>query len=227
MVIAGSASITALSSSFFKGLEKTSACAILAAARIQKISAKQPISSEGDQATRLFLLQSGRARCYHLTEKGQLVVLTWLVPGDVTGLVATLESPPPYMVTTEAITNCEVLTWGHPVVRKLVSSHPLLAENALRISLSYLRTFIDSHIQLVSSTAKGRLATTLLSLSDRLGQFHPEGIKVCATNDELGELANTSRFTASRVLKSWERAGTLSRGRRSVVIRAPEALMID
>src|SRR5262249_40652302 len=121
MVNSGSASITALSSSFFAGLEKTSACAILAAARIQRISAKQTISNEGDRATRLFLLQSGQARCYHLTEKGQLVVLTWLVSGDVTGLVATLKNPPPYMVTTEAITDCEVLTWGHPVIHKLVS----------------------------------------------------------------------------------------------------------
>jgi len=227
MVNSASASIAALSTSLFAGFEKTSASAILAAGRIQKIAAKQIISNEGDRGTRLFLLQSGQARCYHLTEKGQLVVLTWLVPGDVTGLVATLKSPPPYMVTTEAMTDCEVLTWEHPVIRKLVASHPLLGENALHISLSYLRTHIESHIQAVSSTAQGRLAKTLLSLSDRLGQFHPEGIKVCATNEELGELANTSPFTASRVLKSWQRAGTLSRGRRSVVIRNPEALMID
>ena len=76
-------------------------------------------------------------------------------------------------------------------------------------------------------TVARRVAKTLLSLSDRLGQFHPEGIKVGVTNEDLGELANTSPFTASRVLKSWERAGTLSRGRRSVVIRNPEALMVD
>lgn len=226
MVNSGSTSITALSSTFFKGLERTSAGAVLAKARIQSISAKQTITNEGDRGTRLFLLQSGRARCYHLTEKGQRVVLVWLVAGDVTGLVATLKSPPPYMVTTEAITDCEVLMWEHPVIRELVSSFPLLAENALHISLSYLRTYIDSHIQLVSSTAQGRLAKTLVSLSDRLGEFHPEGIKVCVSNEELGELANTSPFTASRFLKSWERAGTLSRGRRSIVIRDPEALMI-
>jgi len=130
------------------------------------------------------------------------------------------------MVTTEAITDCEVLACGHSVIRQLVSTHPLLAENALHISLSYLRTHIEPHIQAVSSTAQGRLAKTLLNLSDRLGQFHPEGIMVSVTNEELGGLANTSPFTASRVLKSWERAGTLSRGRRSVVIRAPEALMV-
>ena len=99
MVNSGSASITALSSSFFTGLEKTSAGAILAAARIQRISAKQAISNEGDRGTRLFLLQSGQARCFHLTEKGQRAVFVWLVAGDVTGLVATLKSPPPYMVT--------------------------------------------------------------------------------------------------------------------------------
>jgi len=226
MVNSRSASITALSSSLFAGLERSAACAILATAQIQSISAKHTISKEGDRATRLFLVQSGRARCYHLTEKGKLVLLAWLLPGDVTGLVATLKSPPPYMVTTEAISDCEVLTWAHPDIRELVSLHPLLAENALRISLSYLRTYIDSHIGLVSRTAKGRLAKTLLSLSDRLGQFHSQGITISATNEELGGLANISPFTASRVLKSWERAGTVSKGRGCVLIRDPEALMI-
>ena len=227
MVNSRSASITALSSSLFAGLERTAACAILATARVQRISANHTISKEGDPAIRLFLVQSGRARCYHLTEKGKLVLLAWLVPGDVTGLAATLKSPPPYMATTEAISDCEVLAWAHSEIRQLVSLHPLLAENALRISLAYLRTYIDSHIDLISRTAKGRLAKSLLSLSDRLGQFHPQGITISATNDELGGLANISPFTASRVIKNWERKGIVSKGRGCVVMRDPEALMIE
>ena len=133
MVNSRSASIAALSSSFLAGLERPAADAILAAAQIQRISAKSNISTEGRRATRLFLVQSGQARFYRLTKQGELVLLARLVPGDVIGLVTTMKSPPPYIATAEAISDCEVLAWEHSVIRKLISLHPLLAENALHI----------------------------------------------------------------------------------------------
>ncbi len=221
-----SASIAALSSSFLAGLERPAADAILAAAQIQRISAKSNISTEGHRATRLFLVQSGQARFYHLTKQGELVLLAWLVPGDVVGLVTTMKSPHPYMATAEAISDCAVLAWEHSVICKLVSLHPQLAENALHIALGYLRTYIDRHVGMVTKTAEERLAETLVRLSDQSGQFRPEGIEIRATNDELGALADISPFTASRVLNNWVHAGTVSKGRGSVLIRAPEALMI-
>ena len=227
MVNSRSASIAALSSSFLVGLERPAAHAILAAAQIQRISAKNNISTEGCRATRLFLVQSGRARFYHLTKHGELVLLAWLVPGDVIGLVATVKNPPPYMATAEAISDCEVLAWEHSVIRKLVSLHPLLAENALRISLGYLRTYMERHVGLVTKTAEERLAETLVRLSDQSGQFHPEGIEIRATNDELGALSDISPFTASRVLNNWVQAGAVSKGRGRVLLLAPEALMVD
>jgi CRP-like cAMP-binding protein len=175
----------------------------------------------------LFLVQRGRARLYHLTKHGDLVLLARLVPGDVIGLEAALKHPPPYMATAEAISGCEVLAWEHSVIRKLVSLHPLLAENALHISLGYLRTYIERHVGLVTKTAEERLAEALVRLSDQSGQFHPEGIEIRATNDELGALADISPFTASRVLNHWVHAGTVSKGRGRVLLLSPEALMID
>ncbi len=226
MVNSRSATIATLSSSFLVGLERPAADAILAAARIHRISAKNNISSEGSRATRLFLVQSGRARFYHLTKQGELVLLAWLGPGDVIGLVAIVKSPLCYMATAEAISDCEVLAWEHSVIRNLASLHPLLAENALRISLGYLRTFIDRHTGLVTKTAEERLAKILVRLSDQSGRFHPEGIEIRATNDELGALADISPFTASRVLNNWVHAGVVSKRRGRVLLHAPEALMV-
>jgi CRP/FNR family transcriptional regulator, nitrogen oxide reductase regulator len=221
-----SASIAALSSSFLAGLERPAADAILAAAQIQRISAKSTISTEGYRATRLVLVQSGQAHFYHVTKQGDLVLLALLVPGDVIGLVTIMKRPPPYMATAVAISDCEVLAWEHSVIRNLASLHPLLAENAFRISLGYLRTFIDRHAGLVTKTAEERLAKILVRLSDQSGRFHPEGIEIRATNDELGALADISPFTASRVLNNWVHTGVVSKGRGRVFLHAPEALMV-
>lgn len=215
------------SSNLLAGLEPPAMHAVLAAAEIRRMSAKRIITTEGDRATHLFLVQRGRVRFYHLTKQGELVLLAWLMPGDVIGLVAMLESPLSYMATAEASSDCEVFAWEHSVIRKLVSRHPLLGENGMRIALVYLRNYIERHIGLVTKTAEERLAEILLRLSEQSGKVHPDGVEIHATNDQLGALADISPFTASRVLSNWARSGTVSRGRGRVLLHAPEALMID
>jgi CRP/FNR family transcriptional regulator, nitrogen oxide reductase regulator len=215
------------SSSFLAGIEHAAKQAILAGAEIRRISAKRNIITGGHRATHLFLIQSGEVHYYHLTEQGESVLLAWLVPGDVIGLMTLLESPSSYMATAEATSDCELLVWKHSVIRKLVSSHPRLGENGLRISLGFLRTYVERHIGLATKTAEERLAQAILGLSNRSGEVHPNGIEIRATNDQLGALADVSPFTASRVLNNWVRAGILSKGRGRVLLHAPEALMID
>jgi CRP-like cAMP-binding protein len=227
MINSRSTLAAAKASSFLTGLEQPAMQAILAAAQIRRISAKHNIASGGHRATHLLLVQSGRARYYHLTKQGEIVLLAWLVPGDVIGLVALLKSPSAYMATAEATSDCELLAWEHTVIRKLVARHPLLGENGLHIALGYLRNYAQRHIGLVTKTAEERLAETLLKLGDRSGEVHPNGIEIHATNDQLGALADISPFTASRVLRKWVRAGILSKGRGRVLLHAPEALMID
>jgi CRP/FNR family transcriptional regulator len=227
MIDSRSALAAATSSSFLTGLEQPAAEAILAAAQIRRISAKHNIISGGGRATHLFLVQSGRARYYHLTKQGDSVLLAGLVPGDIIGLVTLLKSPSSYMATAEATSDCELLAWEHSAIRRLVSRHPLLGENGLHIALGYLQGYVQRHIGLVTKTAEERLAGTLLKLGEQSDEIHPDGIEIRATNDELGALADVSPFTASRVLRNWMRAGIVSRQRGRVLLHAPEALMID
>jgi CRP-like cAMP-binding protein len=227
MINPRSASKAARTSSFLTGLEQPAMRAILAAAKIRRVSAKHNITSMGHRATHFFLIQSGRVRFYHLTKQGQLVLLAWLVPGDVVGLVALLTSPFAYMASAEATSDCELLVWNRSVIRKLTARYPLLGENGLHMALRYLRDYIDRHVGLVTKTAEERLAAALLNLGDQSNEVHPGGIEIRATNDQLGALADISPFTVTRVLRKWVRAGILSKGRGRVLLHAPEALMID
>lgn len=227
MVNTRSAWAAAESSSFLTGLDQPALQTVLAAARTRRISAKDNITTGGQPASHLFLVQSGRVRFYHLTKQGDVVLLARLGPGDVFGLVALLKTKSAYMATAEATSECALLAWEHSVVRKLASRHPLLVENGLHIALGYVHTYIERHVALVTRTADERLAETLLKLGDKSGEVHSDGVEIRATNDELGALADVSPFTASRVLSRWARAGTLSKGRGRILLHAPEALMID
>jgi CRP-like cAMP-binding protein len=221
-----SPSIAIKSSTFLKDIEQSAMQAILASAEIRHISATRTITTGGDDATHLFLVQTGRVHYYHVTKEGDSVLLAWLAPGDIIGLVAMMRVSSPYMATAEANTDCELLAWKRSVIRKLAARFPLLGENGLQIALGYLRAYIDRHIGLVTKTAEQRLAEALLRLSDRCGEVLPDGIEIRATNEQLGELAEISEFTASRLLSNWVRAGILSKRRGKVLIQSPEALMI-
>jgi CRP-like cAMP-binding protein len=221
-----SALAIASSSSFLTGLAEPAIRAILARAKIRRISAKDNIVTRGQRATHLFLVQSGRVQYYHLTKDGDSVVLAWMTQGDVVGLTAMLDGPSTYMATADATSDGELLAWERSVIRQLASTYPALGENGLRIALSVLRSYVQRHIGLVTKTAQERLAETLLSLGDKSGEVHPDGIEIHATNDQLGALADVSAFTASRVLGAWEREGILSKGRGRVLLHSPEGLML-
>jgi CRP-like cAMP-binding protein len=208
-------------------MDETAMQTIVGAAQVRRISAKDNIVTGGHRATHLFLVLSGRGRYYHLTKRGELVLLARLSPGDVIGLVTLLKPTAVYMANAEATSDCELLVWNHSTIRQLASRYPLLGENGLRIAMGYVRIYIERHVGLVTKTAEERLAETLLSLGDKSGEVHPEGIEIRATNDELGALADISPFTASRLLSNWVKAGTVSKGRGRLLLHDPEALMIE
>jgi CRP/FNR family transcriptional regulator, nitrogen oxide reductase regulator len=227
MISSRSASAVSGPCAFLAGLERSAINGILGAAEFRWVPAKHAVTNGGDPATHLFLLQSGRARYCHLTRKGDLVLLAPLVPGDVIGLMVLLKNPATYIATAEAVSDCELMVWDRARVRQFVSLYPLLGENGLRIAFGYLQNYIERHVALATESATERLAKTLLKLGQQSGKFHPDGVEIHTTNDELSALADISRFTASRTLSEWVRSGTISKGRGRVLLHAPEALMVD
>jgi CRP-like cAMP-binding protein len=222
-----SQSAPALKTNFLADLDQRAVDKILSAAARQQSPARQQLLSAGQPATHLFMLRSGRVRYYKITKSGDEIVLHMLGNGDVFGLGTLLKQPTSYMGSAEALSECDLLVWEHMSIRTQAAAHPQLAENALRIVLQYLRSYVDRHIGLVSTNAQHRLAITLLDLGHRTGRVLPNGVEIAATNEQLGSLADISRFTTSRLLKGWERSGAISKGREKVVIHIPEALATE
>lgn len=214
-------------SRFLEGLEKSAIESIVAAAQVRQIAAKRTILTEGEPASHLFLLRTGQARYYKLTKAGNEILLHLLLPGDVFGLGTLLKHPPDYLGSGETLSDCELLAWEHTNIRKLAKDYPQLAENALRIVVSYLKSYSDRHAGLVATSAQQRLAAALLNLGHRTGRVNPHGVEVEATNAQLSALADLSPFTTSRVLGRWERDGSVSKARGKVLIHSPEALIVD
>jgi len=210
----------------FAGLDDTSLRQILAAAQTRRIVPGKNVIVQGGRPDDLFVLKAGRARFYVLTESGSDLLLFWVVPGDVIGLVSLLANPPTYMASAATVTGCELLVWDHDTIRRLAKAYPQLMENGFRLALDHLAVYIKRHTNIMTKTAEARLAQTLLQLAAGAGEVQRSGVIIDITNEQLSSLSDISPFTASRVLSKWEHDGLLSKQRGRVTLLAPESLMI-
>jgi CRP-like cAMP-binding protein len=215
---------TEFANDLFKGMPKQEVEAVLAAASPRKFHASEVIVDAGKLGTRLFLIKTGRVKYYRLTSDGREILLGMLGPGNIFGLGTLLPEPTEYLGTAQALTSGDAFVWTHASLRKLHAKYPKLAENALRIVLGYLAASAKRHIRLLSKTAEQRLGNTLIRLANQFGRVVPRGVRVDVKNEYLASLADVNFFTASRLLKSWERSGAVRKGRGTVTILHPERL---
>ena len=218
--------ITAVKCKLFADMDESVLKDILSAAKVRRIAPKTNLTEKGGRPDYMFLLQAGRVRSYILTESGSEVVLLWIVPGDIIGLVSLLANPPNYMANGTTVTESEFLVWDHITIRRLAKTYPQLTENGFRLALNYLGHFFKRHASVMTKSAESRLAHALLQLATDAGEVRQSGVAIDITNEQLGSLSDISPFTASRLLSKWERDGMLSKQRGRVTLLAPESLMM-
>jgi CRP/FNR family transcriptional regulator, nitrogen oxide reductase regulator len=160
-----------------------------------------------------------------MTADGDEIVLHLFTPGESFGFAALLPNPMNYLGNAEAMLASELIVWNHRQVSRLCDRYPRIKTNALGIVLQLLGTLSDRHCSLFEGQASHRIARVLIDVGRRSGGIHPEGIDVHITNEHLGALADVSKFTASRVLSGWNKAGVITKEREIVRIHSPESLI--
>lgn len=211
-------------SPLFEGLASSAVTEILAAARRVTKQEGELIISEGGKCHHIYLIKVGDVRYYRLTDDGREIVLGWIGSGDSFGMAGLLEHPRPYIGSAQAMSACELWAWDTFTIRRLARISPRLSENALSIVLRYLERGIEKHVGVLHESAAHRLADALFHMAQRNGRPSHDGVEVRITNEQLGDLAAVSPFTASRVLHRLQHDGTLSKSRERVVIHSLASL---
>ena len=219
------ARVSELTPTFLEGLTPSEVAEVLAAATLRRLKPKSVVAREGNTAEEVFLLLDGRARHFTMTREGEKIVIMWILPGDVSGGRAMLsKKPAPYVLSTEAVADSNVLVWGRSAIQALEKRYPRLLENGLSIASDYLALYRDLHIRVSYDKADKRVAWVLDKLSREIGHKVAGGIELKIRNEELANEANVTIFTISRLLSEWHRKGLLTKGRGRVVIRSLKGL---
>src|SRR5215472_9974486 len=174
---------TTVKCKLFADLDESALNDIRCSAKVRHVAPKTNVTVKGERPDNLFLLQAGRVRSYILTESGSEVVLLWIVPGDIIGLVSLLANPPNYMANGTTVTESEFLVWDHITIRRLAKTYPQLTENGFRLALNYLGHFFKRHASVMTKSAESRLAHALLQLATDAGQVQPSGVAIDITNE--------------------------------------------
>lgn len=211
---------------FLSGLAKTELDAVLSAAKHRQFRASSVILDEEDRAERAFLLTSGNARQFVITDSGKKILLNWLTAGQIFGGASLISTPFRYLASTEVLSDCCALLWDRQTLRELACTYPALLDNALSIAVTERIAWLTAaNVSLSSNDAPGRVAHLLVSIASAIGQPTHDGIQMKVMNKDLSEGANVTQFTVSRCLREWQRAGILAKRRGMILLRKPELLL--
>jgi CRP/FNR family transcriptional regulator/CRP/FNR family cyclic AMP-dependent transcriptional regulator len=181
-----------------------------------------------DAGDSLFIIFRGQVKVSIINEDGREVILAMLGPGDFFGEMSLLDGKPrsANVIATE---ETELLTLFRSDFLHLVERLPEVAVKVIAALTARLRKADRKIESLALMDVSGRVATVLLQIAEESGTVTPRGVAIRSrpTQQELANMAGTSRETVSRVLKRLEEQGYIATQGREIVILREADLQTD
>ncbi len=184
------------------------------------------IFMEGAPGDALFLLKEGRIKLTRQTEDGREHILHLVNAGEVFAEVVLFDGGG-YPATAETMEDCRVGIIRNQDLEQVIAGSPGLALAMLKIMAGRLRAAQEKVMSLALHDAARRVVSTLLRLAEEHGTAGPEGqrINLALTNQELAELAATSRETVNRTLNDLRRRKIIDVSGPQIIIRDRRRLL--
>src|SRR5271165_768618 len=87
---------------FLQDLEHSDVCTVLSLARQRHFLAHSVVTNQGHPASHIFMVLTGGAHSFFLTQAGQRLHIHWYPPGEMFGGMAMVLREGEYIVSTEA-----------------------------------------------------------------------------------------------------------------------------
>ncbi|UCG78604.1 MAG: Crp/Fnr family transcriptional regulator [Nitrospirota bacterium] len=185
---------------------------ILSSAVYKKFSKDTSFYSDGDACEGIGLFLSGEVRVFKIGESGREITLYEIFPGETCILNAScILSKGSYPANAVAVTEGEVLFISGSDFRRLIARHDDM--RAFVFSIFSRRFF--AIMELIEEVAFGKLDKRLINyLIEKAANDEIE-----ATHQQIANDLGTSREVISRLLKDFERKGSLVLSRGTIRIK--------
>jgi CRP/FNR family transcriptional regulator, cyclic AMP receptor protein len=190
---------------------------ILTIARRRPFDRGEVVFHEGDPADSLHLIVSGRFAVRIRTPLGDTTLLAIYGPGDAFGELALVAPPSHRSATVVALEAAETRSIFREDFEALRKRHPGVDRILVSLLADRIREMNERLLEAHYVDAETRVRRHLKQLAS---VYERDGASVIPlTQEEIAEIAGTSRATVNRVLREEERRGVieLKRGRTRVV----------
>ncbi len=183
------------------------------------------IIREGDTPGGVFYIESGLVKAYDITRYGEENLLIIRKPQEIFPIIWAVTHSK-WHVMYEAISPTVVYRINRKRYIEEILSNPDLLVPFLDITLKMYRIQSQRIINLGYRTARERLVSFLLIMSDRFGKKTDDGIVIEAPlrQQDIASSINTSRETASRELSALEKKNLLSMNKMQITLKDVDKL---
>jgi len=198
---------------------------LLSAARRRTFDRNEVVFHHDDPGDALHLIAKGRFAIRIVGPIGDSAMIRLRGPGEHFGEMALLSEGPRRAATVFALEAGETFAVPGSAFEQLRNTHPGIDAALLRLLAAEVRLVDERLLELLYLPANKRVLRRLCEVA-LLYDRGARPIKVTLTQEQLAELAHTSRTTVNTVLRDEERRGSLQLARGSTLVRDLESLRI-
>ncbi len=203
----------------FSELNEDELTDITAIAMEQTFKKDTMILIEEEVGSTMFVILNGRVKISRISDEGREVILSILVDGDFFGEMAILDGQ---TRSANAVTleETQMMVIRRDNFLHILQKFPQVAINLLKELAHRLRRS-DAQIKSLSlQNALGRVASTLLRIADDSGIIKMGRVEIShlPPQQDLANMAGTSRETISRVIKSLNQLGYVEKHGSKLII---------
>jgi len=210
---------------FLKGVPLFSELEDMDLERISNVSVKQKyhkdniILIEEEVGTTMFIIIYGKVKISRISDDGREVILSILSEGDFFGEMSLLDGQTRSANVT-ALDNSELLMLRREEFLQMLYDYPQIAINLLKELAQRIRKSDEQIKSLSLQDATGRVASTIIRIAEDSGMFKKGVVEVpdLPLQQDLANMAGTSRETISRVIKSLCNQGYLKKESNKILI---------
>src|SRR5674476_701545 len=190
-----------LSAPLFSSIDPEAAGALRATMTLVTLERGDVLFREGEPGDRLYVIATGKVKVGRRAPDGRENLLAVLGPGEMIGELS-LFDPGARTATATAVADTSLYELEHSGLVAWIEHHPGVATHLLGALAGRLRRTNETVADLVFSDVPGRVAKSLLGLSERFGSPVADGIRVAhdLTQEEIAQLVGASRETVNKAL---------------------------
>jgi CRP-like cAMP-binding protein len=188
------------------------------AARRRRFARTEVVFHQGDPADSMHLIESGRFVLSVAAPRGNTTALAVLGVGDAFGEMALVEEHHVRSATVSALEDAETWALYRADFHRLRAEHPAVNEILMQLLAARVRVMNQRLVEALYLEADARIRSRLADLAKIYAHAGETETRIPLTQEQLAELAGTSRATVNRVLREDVSRGLVLLGRGRIIV---------